>query len=93
MLPTLPCARLAQDIALTYQSYVELLRAKPSITRRRFMKALRAPREVCEFNDCCQYIREAVTEEQRAWIDAHATHDKVAGDKDVLSWKVSYRSL
>lgn len=93
LLPTVSCARLAQEIALTYQSYVDLANRVPGLSRKKFMKALMLPREVCEFNDCCQYIREAVTEEQRAWIDAHATHDQVGGDKDVLSGKVSYRGL
>ncbi|XP_034240531.1 uncharacterized protein LOC117644923 [Thrips palmi] len=94
VLPTAPCARLAQDIALTYHSYVELAQRKPNMTCKKFVKALKARREVCEFDECCQFIREAATtDERRAWIDAHSTLEKVAGNKDVLSGKVSYRTL
>ncbi|KAK3909170.1 tRNA (cytosine(72)-C(5))-methyltransferase NSUN6 [Frankliniella fusca] len=91
LLPTVPCARLAQDVSLTYSAYVNLVAAYPTMNRKRFMKALRVKREVCAFGDCCEYIRSAVNESQRAWIDTHATHLEVAGDRDVLSGKASYR--
>ncbi|XP_026287723.2 uncharacterized protein LOC113213029 isoform X1 [Frankliniella occidentalis] len=93
LLPTVLCARLAQDITLTYNAYVDLVTAIPNMNRKKFMKALRVPREVCAFGNCCEYIRNVVSESQLMWIDKHATHLQVAGDKEVLSGKVSYRQL
>lgn len=75
------------DVSQVHMSYSNL----KDMGHKKFRKVLRQPRAVCGDGPCCEYIRRAVTPQQLAWINSHATLEQVAGDQDVLSGKLSYR--